>query len=124
MSTILHGALEMERDVKIAKFKKGVWLSWLSLLMLPIGLFLGLIGTCAGPENTKEAWVLLGIGVCGFAGAIYGAFRVLRGIRFGGWALRILGALSFCSAILAGYLGWELSAAGLEALKYYLHAGR
>jgi hypothetical protein len=111
----------MEKEPGKHKLTKGIWFSWLSLLMFPLAVLLGFVGVCAGPESTGGAWLLFSIGAFGFLAAVYGAFRIIRGIRFGGWILRILGVLSFCTAILAGYIGWELARFGAESVREFLH---
>jgi hypothetical protein len=94
-----------ERDKRVAKLKTGIIASWLSLVIFPAGIFLGAIGICAGPRSEAGAVALLAIGAGGIATAIYSAFRILRGFRFGSVAMRLGGILSLAVGILVGFLG-------------------
>ena len=113
----------MEKGRTLAKFKAGIWLCWLSLVVLPLGVFLGAVGMCAGPSSKNGAVALLSLGACGMIAAIYGGFNVLRGIQFGSWPLRILGLLSLCSAALVGLVGWLYAFEARDYLDYALHSG-
>jgi hypothetical protein len=115
--------MEQEQDKRVAKFKKGIIASWLSLGILPLGAFFGAIGICAGPSSKNGAVALLIIGVGGIGTALYGAFRVVRGIRFGSPAMRVGGVLSLAAGLLAGLFGWLCAFEAQDALRYYFGRG-
>ncbi len=115
--------MEQQEDAKVAKLKKGIVASWLSLSILPLGTFFGAIGICAGPTSKNGALALLVIGVGGIGTALYGAFRVVRGIRFGSPAMRVGGALSLGAGLLAGIFGWLCAFEAQDALRYYFGGG-
>ncbi len=115
--------MEQQEDVRVAKLKKGIVASWLSLSILPLGAFFGAIGICAGPSTKNGAVALLFIGVAGIGTALYGAFRVVRGIRFGSPAMRVGGALSLAAGLLAGLFGWLCAFEAQDALRYYFGGG-
>lgn len=115
--------MDSPQDKQVAKLKTGIIASWLSLIILPAGIFLGAIGICAGPRSEGGAFALLAIGLGGIATALYGAVRVLRGIRFGSVLMRIGGILSIAAGILAGLLGWLYAVEAQDALKYFLSRG-
>jgi hypothetical protein len=115
--------MELEQNQRVAKLKKGIIASWLSLCILPLGAFFGAIGMCAGPSTKNGAVALLVIGVAGIGTALYGAFRVVRGIRFGSPAMRVGGVLSIAAGLLAGLFGWLCAFEAQDALRYYLGGG-
>lgn len=104
---------------KTTKLKKGLVVSFLSLLVLPLGVFLGAVGMCAGPSNKQNAILLLLVGVAGIVAAGYSAFRVVRGIRYGGWPLRLAGLISLAVSVLAGFVGWIWAVEAIDALRYF-----
>jgi hypothetical protein len=114
----------MEEDRALAKLKAGIWVSWLSLVILPLGVFLGAVGICAGPSSKNAAVVMLAVGACGMIAAMYGGFNVLRGIQLGPWPLRIFSLLSLCSAALVGLVGWLYAFEARDYLDYVLRSGR
>jgi len=113
----------MEKDRALARFQAGLWVCWFSLLILPLGVFLGAVGMCAGPRSKDGAAALLSLGFCGIVAALYGGFTVLRGIRLGTWPVRIFDALSLCSAVLVGFAGWLYSLEARDYLYYVLGRG-
>jgi hypothetical protein len=115
--------MEQERERRVAKFKKGIIASWLSLSILPLGTFFGAIGICAGPSTKNGAVALLVIGVGGIGTALYGAFRVVRGIRFGSPTMRVGGVLSLAAGLFVGLFGWLCASEAQDALRYYLGGG-
>ncbi len=86
-------------DERAAKLKKGIGFSWLSLIILPLGGFLGALGICAGPRNESGAFLLLAVGVAGIAVALYGGYQVVRYIRSGDWPARLIGVLSLAAGL-------------------------
>lgn len=112
--------MDSQQGKQAAKLKTGIIASWLSLIILPAGIFLGAIGICAGPRSEGGAVALLAIGLGGIATALYGAVRISRGIRFGSVLMRIGGILSIAASILAGLLGWLYAVEAQDALKYFL----
>jgi hypothetical protein len=90
----------METGHKLIKLKTGLWVCWISLVILPLGVLLGAIGMCAGPTSTNGAIAMLAFGACGMIAALYGGYNVLRGIQFGSWPLRIFSVLSVGCAVL------------------------
>ncbi len=112
--------MEQQEEIRVAKLKKGMVASWLSLSILR---FFGAIGICAGPSSKNGAFALLLIGVGGIGTALYGAFRVVRGIRYGSPAMRVGGALSLAAGLLAGLFGWLCAFEAQDALRYYLGGG-
>jgi len=103
------------------KLKKGLWICWLSLVILPIGVLFGAVGMCAGPNSGSHGLVLLTVGFAGIGATIYTFFHVLRGIRAGGWALRLFATLSLFLAIVVGLMGGIYS---LEAWDYLAYVFR
>jgi amino acid transporter len=75
---------------------------------------------CAGPSSKQNAFALLFVGAGGIAAAAYAAFVVLRGVRYGSWLLRVLGAFSFGISVLAGLIGWLWAVEAIDALRYFL----
>jgi hypothetical protein len=110
--------LEIEKQ-RVVKLKKGLAVSLVSLLVLPLGVFLGAVGMCAGPSSKQNAFLLLFVGIAGISAAGYAAFRVLRGVRYGGWPLRVMGLMSLGVSVLAGLIGWMWAAEAIQALKYF-----
>jgi hypothetical protein len=100
------------------KVKKGVVVSLLSLLVLPLGVFLGAVGICAGPSSKANAVLLLCVGAGGISAAGYAAFRVLCGVRYGSWPLRVMSLLSLAASVLAGFIGWLWAVEAVDALNY------
>ena len=91
--------------------------SLLSLLVLPLGVFLGAVGMCAGPSSKENAVLLLFVGAGGILTAGYATFRVARSVRYGSWAL-LLGLVSLAVSVLAGFVGWLWAVEAIDALKY------
>jgi hypothetical protein len=108
-------------ELRLSKFKKGLWISWLSLIVLPVGVSFAAIGICGGPNNTSDAFALLTVGACGIGVAAYAAFRVIRGIRFGGPLLRIFGMISLCSSIVVGVVSSIYALVAVAALRVFLN---
>jgi hypothetical protein len=111
----------MDDVQQLRKLKKGIWTCWLSLVILPIGIFFGAIGMCAGPGNGRSATAMLAVGVAGIAATIYSFVQVIRGFRVGNGPLRLFAILSLCSSILAGLFGALCS---LEAWDYITYVFR
>jgi hypothetical protein len=101
------------------KLKKGLMESFLSLLVLPLRAFVGAVGICAGPSSKRGAILLLLVGAGGIGAAVYAAFRVLRGVRYGSWPLRVMGLMSLAISVLAGFIGWLWAVEAIDALKYF-----
>ena len=106
-------------DERAAKLKKGIRFSWLSLVILPLGGFLGAFGICAGPRNETGAVLLFAVGVAGIGAAIYGGYKIVRNIRHGDWPARLTGILSLGAGLLGIFLGWLFAVEAQDALKYY-----
>lgn len=109
-------------NIRRMELKAGLWTCWLSLAILPLEVLFGAIGICPGPRDAKGAVALLGVGVFGIIVTLYSAFTVVRGIRFGGWLLRLFGALSLCSAALVGLVSWVYALEAREYLGYVLQS--
>ena len=118
-------ASSAKAEIRASKLKKWTWLSFVAfVIILPVGAFIGAVGMCAGPSSTPDAFVILAVGVAGIATALYAAFRVIRGIRFGSWPLRIFGMLSLLTSIFVGFVGWIYALEAVDGLKYFLNIGR
>jgi hypothetical protein len=111
----------MEQNTRPTKLKTGLWLSWLSLLILPLGVFFGFIGMCAGPNGKDGAILLFGLGICGAATAVYGGFLVLRDLRFGTWGMQVAAVFAVAAGFFAGTVGWIYAAVAAELLRDFLH---
>lgn len=107
-------------DEQAAKLKKGMVFSWLSLAILPLGSFFGMLGICPGPDSTGSAAIVLVLGVAGLAAAGYGAVRVVRSIRHGSPLLKIGGVLSLGASLLAALFGAVFAVSASDALNFYL----
>jgi hypothetical protein len=114
-----------KKNRALAKFKSGLWVCWISLAILPLGIFLGAVGMCGGgPRSTSGAVAMLGLGVGGVLAGLYGGFNVLQGIHFGSWPLRIFGVVSLCSGLIVGFVGWFYALEARDYLDYLFHGGR
>jgi hypothetical protein len=102
-----------------AKLKKGILFSCLSLTILPIGSFFGMLGMCSGPNSASGAVIVFVLGIGGLAAAGYGAFCVVRTIRFEGPVLKVGGFLSLGASALAAMFGAVYALAASDALMYY-----
>lgn len=103
-----------------AKLKRGILLSCPSLTILRIGSFFGMLAMCSGPNSASAAVIVFLLGIGGLAVAGYGAFYVVRTIRFGGPVLKIGGFLSLGASALAAMFGAVYALAASDALAYYL----
>lgn len=102
------------------QFGIGLRLCWGSLALVPLGLLAIGGGPCAGPRNAMGSAILLlgGLGSVGLA--VYGIFRVLRGIRAASSLMRVWGALSVCCAGFAGFVGGIYVLLGFVSLDSFL----
>jgi hypothetical protein len=110
----------MKSNLRATQFKSGLRLCWLSLLALPVGLLAIGGGPCAGPRNAAGSAILLTTGIGSLILAIYGIFRVLRGIRAAAILMRAWGGLSVCCAGFAGFLGGFYLLMGIISLEAFL----
>jgi hypothetical protein len=100
---------------QLRNLHKGLWACWLSLVILPIGIFFGAVGMCAGPRSKTGAFAILAVGIAGIAATIYSFFQVMRGFKAGDAWLRLSAIVSLFSAIVVGIFGAIYS---LEAWTY------
>jgi hypothetical protein len=107
----------MDSNPPPSQFKFGLWLCWLSLLALPVGLLAIGGGPCQGPRNAAGSAILLPTGVGCLVLAVYGIFRVLRGFRAAAILTRTWGALSVYCAGLAGFVGGFYVLVGITSLE-------
>lgn len=107
-------------DKQAEKLKKGILFSWLSLAILPLGSFFGMLGMCPGPDSAGSAALVLLIGLGGLAAAGYGAVRVVRSIRHGSPLLKIGGVVSLGASLLAALFGAVFALSASDALNFYL----
>ncbi len=101
-------------------FRSGLRLCWISIFVLPAGLLAIGGGPCAGPQNALGSAILFGVGCCAAAAAIYGAVRVLRGIRARAIAMQVLGVFSVVCAGFAVLVGGVYLLLGFVSLQAYL----
>src|ERR1700679_705665 len=86
------------------RYKTGMWLSWLSLLALPVGLSL-LVADCAGPRNALESAILFLAGLFGSGGGLTGIVKIVRGNMSMQTRRWVAGAVSIIAASLATFIG-------------------
>ena len=110
----------MNDDTGRNRFRSGLWLCWCSLFVLPIGLLAIGGGPCAGPRNALGSAILLAVGGGAAAGAIYGAVRVLRGIKARAISMQLWGVLSVGCAGLAALVGGFYVFFGFVSLQAFL----
>lgn len=110
----------MDEKIGGSRFKSGLYLCWMSLLLLPAGLLAIGGGPCAGPRNSLGSAILLTVGVCSVAAAVYGAIRVLTSIRSVRNLMRVWGALSVCCAGLGAFVGSVYLLFGFVSLRAFL----
>jgi hypothetical protein len=101
-------------------FRMGLWLCWLSLLALPLGLLAIGGGPCAGPRNALGSAILLSVGMFGFGGGLFGIVRIFQGIKQATNLLRVAGALSVAVATLASLVGGAYLLFGYVSLRSFL----
>lgn len=107
-------------DLNSSKFKSGLYLCWISLIILPVGLLAIGGGPCAGPRNSLGSAILLTVGACSVAAAIYGAIRVLTNIRAVQNLMKVWAALSVCCASLGAFVGGLYLLFGFATLRDFL----
>jgi hypothetical protein len=107
-------------EIRGSKFKSGLYLCWISLLLLPVGLLAIGGGPCAGPRNSLGSAILLTVGVCSVAAAVYGAIRVLTSIKAAQNPMRVWGAFSICCAGLGAFVGGVYLLFGIVSLRAFL----
>ncbi len=110
----------MDEKIGGSRFKSGVLLCWISLLVLPVGLLAIGGGPCAGPRNSLGSAILLTVGVCSVAAAAYGAIRVLTSIKLVQNVMKVWGALSVCCAGLSAFVGGVYLLLGFVSLRDFL----
>src|SRR5579859_7475197 len=101
-------------------FSTGLWLCWLSLLALPLGLLAIGGGPCAGPRNALGSAILLSVGMFGVGGGIFGIVRIFQGIKQTTNLLRLAGVLSVSVAVFASLVGGAYLLVGYISLQIYL----
>jgi hypothetical protein len=87
------------------RYKTGVWLSWLSLLALPVGLLAIGGGPCAGPRNAFGSAILFTAGLFGSGGGLTGIVKIVRGNMSMQTRRWVAGAVSIIAASLATFIG-------------------
>jgi hypothetical protein len=102
------------------QFRSGLLLCWFSLFILPVGLLAIGGGPCAGPRNALGSAILLAIGSAAAGAAIYGAVRVLRGIKARALSMQLWGLLSLGCAGFAALVGGGYLLFGFVSLQAYL----
>ena len=101
-------------------FRTGLWLCWLSLLALPLGLLAIGSGPCAGPRNALGSAILLCVGMFGVGGGLFGIVRIFQGIKQTTNLLRFAGILSVSVAVFASLVGGVYLLVGYRSLQDYL----
>jgi hypothetical protein len=109
----------LDEEIGGSRFKSGLCLCWMSLLVLPVGLLAIGGGPCAGPRNSQGSAILLTVGVCRVAAAGPGAIRVLTSMSAVQNLMRVWGALSVCSAGLGCFLGGVYLLVGFISLRQF-----
>jgi hypothetical protein len=102
------------------KFKTGLWVCWLSLLALPVGLLAIGGGPCAGPRNALGSAILLAVGAIGITGGILGIIRLAQGIKEAKRLALLGGALSAIVGGTFALVGAVYLLIGFESLQVYL----
>jgi hypothetical protein len=97
-----------------------LWLCWLSLLALPLGLIAIGGGPCAGPRNALGSAILLSVGIFGVGGGILGIIRIFQGIKQATNVLRVAGVLSVAVAVCASLVGGAYLLLGYVSLRSFL----
>ena len=110
----------MNKETGHNPFRSGLWLCWISLFVLPVGLLAIGGGPCAGPQNALGSAILLTVGGCAAAAAIYGVIRVLRGIKARAISVQLWGVLSVGCAGFAALVGGVYILLGFVSLQAYL----
>jgi hypothetical protein len=110
----------MEWKPRQSEFKSGLWLCWLSLLLVPLGLLAIGGGPCAGPRDAAGSSILLMGGVGILVLAVCGIFRVLREFRAAANLMRVWGALAVSCAGFAGCVGGFYLLMGIISLGAFL----
>ena len=95
----------MDDARRLRRLNKGIWTCWLSLVILPIGIFFGAVGMCAGPRSKSGAFAILAVGIAGIAATTYSIFQVIRGFKAGDGWLRFSAIVSLLAAIVVGLHG-------------------
>jgi len=102
------------------QFRTGLWLCWLSLLALPLGLLAIGGGPCAGPRGALGSAILFSVGMLAVGGGLFGIVRVFQGIKQTSNRLRVAGVLSVCVAVFASLGGGAYLLVGYISLRAYL----
>ena len=103
-----------------SRFRTGLWLCWLSLFALPLGLLAIGGGPCAGPRNALGSGILLSVGMFGVGGGIFGIIRIFQGIKQATNLLRVAGVLSVSVAVCASLVGGVYLLFGYVSLRSFL----
>jgi hypothetical protein len=114
--TLDHAQLQISHT----QLKTGLWLCWVSLFALPVGLLAIGGGPCAGPNNAIGSTILLIVGSIGVGGGLFGIFKISRGIKEVKNWLRVAGALSVVAAGFACLGGAAYLFIGYQSLRVFL----
>ena len=82
------------------RLKVGALVCWLSLLILPAGLFIIGGGPCAGPRDATGSVLLILVALVGAVPAAYGCVQIAREFKEAEVSRRIIGVLSLFPALL------------------------
>jgi len=119
-----HSVIEALNNARIqmrrAQIKTGLWLCWLSLLALPLGLLAIGGGPCAGPRNALGSAILLAVGAFGVGGGLFGIIRIFQGVKAAKKLLRATGALSVIVAGFSCLVGAAYLFIGYQSLLVFL----
>lgn len=102
------------------RFRIGLWLCWLSLLELPVGLLAIGGGPCAGPGDAFGSAILLAVGAVGVGLGLFGIARILQGFKGAQNLMRVVGVLSMVAAGFAFLVGAAYLFVGYQSLGVFL----
>ena len=102
-------------------FKVGVYLCWLSSVILPLGLLAIGGGPCAGPRNATGSAILLAVGLATIIGPVYGVFRVIQFFRGVGIAAKFFAIVSLLYASAVAVIGSFFLFIGVISLDAFIH---